>query len=294
MTTAMKGTKTIALAAAALLFTGCFHDFHERQPGTGRIIPEFQWQFDEDINSPVHHLLLVVDGADGYYSKVYGSPAEFAEEPLNLQAGDYKLLFAANMSEADGYLLDGVPPTRSLADNPISARRQASTIHPDQTWFAITPVTVVEGAGTRIRPEFQRLMAHLRVNVTNAPAGATVTATVVNAAKSVDLTGESDSRRAGRPSEDTAPNVIANGQAAYLMPSASGQEGGRVVLSVTDANGKTSTFDCNTPLMESGKSYQLNVDFNELRAEMTLTSTPINDWEDVWTIQGEIPDPLSI
>ncbi len=287
----MKGTKTIAIAAAALLFTGCFHDFHEKQPGDGRVIPEFLWQFDEDAGTPIHHLLVVVDGPDGYYSKVYNSPAEFAEEPLNLQAGDYKLLFAANMSEADGYLLDGVPPTRGLADNPISARRQASTIPPDQTWFAITPVTVVEGAGTRILPEFLRLMAHLQVNVTNAPAGATVTATVANAARSVDLTGQSDFRRAGRPSDDTEDVVIANGQAACLMPSASGQEGGRVVLSVTDANGKTSTFDCNTPLMESGKSYQLNVDFNELRAEMTLTSTSINDWEDVWTIQGEIPDP---
>lgn len=289
----MKGTKTIAIAAAALLFTGCFHEFHEKQPGAGRIIPEFEWQFDEDAGTPIHHLLLVVDGPDGYYSKVYNSQAEFAAESLNLQAGDNKLLFAANMSEADGYLLDGVPPTRGLADNPISARRQASTIHPDQTWFAITPVTVVEGAGTRIRPEFQRLMAHLRVNVTNAPAGATVTATVANTARSVDLTGQSDFWRAGRPSDDTEDDVIANGQAAYLMPTASGQEGGRVVLSVTDANGKTSAFDCNTPLMESGKSYQLNVDFSDLDTdiELTLTSTPINDWEDAWTIQGKIFSP---
>ena len=289
----MKGTKTIAIAAAALLFTGCFHEFHEKQPGAGRIIPEFEWQFDEDADTPIHHLLLVVDGPDGYYSKVYNTPAEFAAAPLNLQAGDYKLLFAANMSEADGYLLDGVPPTRGLADNPISARRQASTIHPDQTWFAITPVTVVEGAGTRIRPEFQRLMAHLQVNVTNVPAGATVTATVANAARSVDLMGQSDFWRAGRPSDDTEDDVIANGQAAYLMPSASGQEGGRVVLSVTDANGKTSPFDCNTPLMESGKSYQLNVDFSDLDTdiELTLTSTPINDWEDAWTIQGKIFSP---
>ena len=289
----MKGTKTIAIAAAALLFTGCFHEFHEKQPGSGRIIPEFEWQFDEDAGTPIHHLLLVVDGPDGYYSIDYNSPAEFAAESLNLQAGDNKLLFAANMSEADGYLLDGVPPTRGLADNPISARRQASTIHPDQTWFAITPVTVVEGAGTRIRPEFQRLMAHLRVNVTNAPAGATVTASVANAARSVDLTGQSDFWRAGRPSDDTEDDVIANGQAAYLMPTASGQEGGRVVLSVTDANGKTSAFDCNTPLMESGKSYQLNVDFSDLDTgiELTLTSTPINDWEDAWTIQGKIYSP---
>ena len=46
----MMKTRYIAAAcAAALLLTGCFHDFHEAQPGMGYIVPEICWELPESV-----------------------------------------------------------------------------------------------------------------------------------------------------------------------------------------------------------------------------------------------------
>ena len=59
---------------------------------------------------------------------------------------------------------------------------------------------------------------------------------------------------------------------------------------ITTATGAT-CYNVNMPCIECGKTYNMALDYNNLKSENYIHSSSINDWEDGWTVTTDIPDP---
>ena len=64
-------------------------------------------------------------------------------------------------------------------------------------------------------------------------------------------------------------------------------------ITTTEADGTvlTSTADC--PRMELGMYYTMNFDYASLAPYMRFEAMTINDWQEGWTISGEILNPTN-
>ena len=277
-----------AILMAALLFTGCFHEFHEKMDGTTTMAVSFQWEQADDAATPIHNITYSTGG----FTRSFSGAEEAASELLQLPAGEYDILVTANMTEADGYILSGMPATRadgSLPEVRVSLRDPASS--PAQAWFGVGHASVKEGDITVVEPQLQRLLSTLTVNIANIPSGTTMTLTLGNVAKDVILTAKDNTGRYGVPGNETVADITIPGSAVNLVPTASGQE--RCILSIelTSAAGIPLTVVCNAPCMEVGKSYTLDLDYTKLQPYMYINSSSISPWEDGWTVDGEILNP---
>lgn len=278
-----------AILMAALLLTGCFHEFHEKMDESGTVAVALQWEQAEDAATPIQHITYSI----GNFTKFFASVEEYAGELLQLPAGEYDILVTANMTEADGYFLSGLgcatKSDGSLPEVKVSLLNPASS--PAQAWFGVGHASVKEGDITVVEPLLQRLLSTLTVNIANIPAGTKMTLTLGNVAKEVILTAKDNTGRYGVPGSETVADITIPGSAVNLMPTASGQE--RCILSIelTSAAGIPLTVVCNAPRMETGKSYTLDLDYTKLQPYMYINSSSISPWEDGWTVDGEILNP---
>lgn len=286
----MKGNIILATAAATLLLTGCFHDNHDLQPGTVGFAPTLRWEQPEDAGTPVHHVYLIVNGSGVSYTREFTSVEAVSSELQQLPEGDYEVLVTVNMSEADGFQLEGLPPTKLFGF--MVRARILRLIAGYDVCFGVAPIR--PGSAT-VQPIYLgRALAKLSVNVNNVPADMHLTANVTNAAQTLDLTGVDDNGHQGRPSDELDSRDIkcGNGETINLMPTASGQEHSTITINKVGADGSVEgSFNVTGPVMQAGKAYNLNLDYNDLLPEMTVSSSAINDWTDAWTIQGTVPDP---
>ena len=291
MTTAMRKIKYTLIALAAMsLFSGCFQEFHEAGEGTGVIIPSLKWELPDDAGTPIHHLLVVVNGPAASFSKVYTSPEALAANPLVVPDGEYDLLFAANMSEDDGFLLEGVPATKADKTSSfehILAWLKDPSSSPDQGYFAGGHASVSGGRMVVVQPELQRLLATVTLNVKNVPSDAIVEARATGPAAKLDLSALLDDGRYGVPGSATQSVTIGNNATVNIMPTASGLDFSSLTLVVKDPNGPSRSINVNAPLMKSGESYNLDYDFNILTAVMELKEVKLAGWKSASTITAQ-------
>ena len=280
--------RKFAIPMAALLLTGCFHEFHEKMDGTNTVAVALQWEQAEDAAIPIHNITYSAGG----FTWNFASAEEAASQPLQLPDGEYDILVTANMTEADGYILSGMPATKadgSLPEVKVSLKDPASS--PAQAWFGVSHASVSEGDIAVAEPELQRLLSTLTVNIANIPAGTTMTLTLSNVAKEVILTAKDNTGRYGVPSGETVADITIQGNALNLLPTASGLDRCFLTIELTSAAGIPLTVVCDAPCMKVGKGYTLDLDYTKLQPYMYINSSSINPWEDGWTISGEILNP---
>lgn len=271
---------------AVLLLTGCFHEFHEKMDGTGSVAVALQWEQADDAATPVHSITCSVGG----FTKAYTGAEEAASDLLQLPAGEYDILVTANMTEADGYVLSGLPATRAgLPEVRVSLRDPAS--NPSQAWFGVGHASVKEGELTLVEIKLQRLLSTLTVRIANLPEGTAITQTLSNVAGEVILTAQDGSGRYGVPGSGTVPDITIPGSAVNLLPTASGAQRCILTLSITSAAGIPLTVVCDAPRTEPGKGYILDLDYTTLQPYMYISSSSISPWADGWTVSGEILNP---
>ena len=277
-----------AILAAALLLTGCFHEFHEKMDGTGTMAVALQWEQAEDAATPIHNITYSTGG----FTRSFAGAEEAASELLQLPAREYDILVTANMTEADGYIVSGMPATKadgSLPEVKVSLKDPASS--PAQAWFGVAHASVKDDDVTVVEPKLQRLLSTLTVNIANIPAGTTIALTLSKVAKEVILTAKDNTGRYGVPGSETVPDLTIPASTVSLFPTASGQERCILTIQLTSAAGIALTVVCNAPCMEVGKDYILDLDYNELQPYMYVNSSSISPWEDGWTVDGEILNP---
>lgn len=296
------------------LLCACYHDQHEFTPNeydgkpVGYVTPQLLWEDPADAAAigSINALSFQVQGANGV-SRVrsFSSIEESADWLQQLPAGEYDILVTADMDEPSGYVLvsSGSPAGNLLTPTSVSLRDAASS--PRQSWYAVTHVTIREDEITVAEFKLQRLLPTLTINVTGVPAGTTVAIAVEQVAESVLLTEKDANGRYGviqstetkadfgllTPAADDATTLRLDGK--RLMPTAASQSRSllRITTTETDGNVLVTTADC--PRMELGKYYTLDFRYDALSPYMRFEAMTINDWQEGWTISGEILNPTN-
>lgn len=296
----------IASLATALFSTGCFHENHELgslESGKGLIGTSLIWEMPEDASTGIHALTVSVGGAATPFSKHYRDARDAAGEFIAVASGRNDILATVNMIDSDGFSISGMPASKSesgVGDVTVSLKNPVSS--PQQAWFGVTGADVKEKDITIIEPTLQRLLSSVSVNLINVPAGTNVVLTLSNVAKSVNLTAKDANGRYGVPSTESVGDLeIASYTAAAagpmtlegftVLPTASSFARCILTIDVTSPNGNKTQSVCDAPHTESGKSYTLDLDFKTIRPYMYLDTYSISEWEDGWTVNGEILNP---
>lgn len=287
----MKTRYIPAACAAALLLTGCFHDFHEAQPGMGYIATALLWEQSEDAQTDIEHLDVAVLGASASFSKEYASAQEAAADLLAVPEGEYDLLVAANMTTDKGYTLEGWPATKAGTVQGSVAAVLSGKEDFSQAWFGLTHVSVQEGSVTGAQLALQRLLSPLTLDISHLPEGSTIKIMQAGAAKRVSLTEQDAAGRFGVPAAKSSSYQFLSGPVTYLLPTASNLERSQLIIMITTGTGLELGCICDAPRVDVGKHYTLQLDFNELQPILLLDSVSISPWEDSWVISGDILDP---
>lgn len=296
------------------LLCACYHDQHEFTPNeydgkpVGYVTPQLLWEDEADAAAigSINALSFQVQGANGV-SRVrsFSSIEESADWLQQLPAGEYDILVTADMDEPSGYVLvsSGSPAGNLLTPTSVSFRDAASS--PRQSWYAVTHVTIREDEITVAEFKLQRLLPTLTINVTGVPAGTTVAIAVEQVAESVLLTEKDANGRYGviqstETKADFGLLTLAADDATVLrldgkrlMPTAASQSRSLLRITTTEADGNVlvSTADC--PRMELGRYYTLDFEYAALAPYMRFEAMTINDWQEGWTISGEILNPTN-
>ena len=288
----MKTRYILAACAAALLLTGCFHEFHETQPGMGYIATALNWEQPEDAATNIEHIDFAVLGSSTSFSKSYASAEEAAADLLAVPEGEYKLLVTVNMTTENGYTLEGMPATKADAgeqDIQVLLKNDGTPLV--QSWFGVSQVSVRDGAIVNVRLPLQRLLSPISLDITNLPGGATVQIYQSGAASSVTLTQQDADGRFGVPAPNNVGLQNISGSATYLYPTVSSWDHSELILTIITATGQQLVTVFQAPRVEVGKRYVVQFDYNELQPYMFLESSSIGRWEDTWTINGDILNP---
>lgn len=286
------------MVAAAVLLTGCFHKMHELKPSewgdapVGYVAATFKWDQADDASGAIHSITLSFGGSGASFSKNYNSVEDVSADLVQLPVGDYDILVTANMTEADGHILTGLPATRAdLGSITVSLKSPASS--PAQAWYGVSHVTVTEDDICVDEITLLRLLSTLTVSIDNLPSGATVVLTLSNVAENVDLTAKDAGGKYGLPSTELVGDLNIPKGSLRLLPTASGKERCMLTLDITSPSGVNLSSLCDAPRMEVGKSYTLNLDYNILQPYMYLTTYSISNWEVGWTVSGEVLNPTN-
>lgn len=295
MTMAMR---RYAIILAALLITGCFHEVHEFRPSeygdvpVGYIAPALQWGQADDAATVIHNLTISVGGTGATFTKSFSSVEEASSELVQLPVGEYDILVTANMTEADGFILTGLPPTKAdaaMGSVKVSLKNPASS--PSQAWYGVTHASVQQDAITLVNPVLHRLLSTLNVDIANLPAGTTMAMTLSDVAGKVDLTTKDAGGIYGLPAGESVGDLALPAGPFNTLPTVSGKDRCKLTLDITPPGGTPLTVECDAPRIDLGKVCTLNLDFNTLKPYMYISTVTISPWEDGWTVNGEILNP---
>ena len=93
------------------------------------------------------------------------------------------------------------------------------------------------------------------------------------------------------PLRIAVPGETLKTETLRLMPTANGFHTTKLFIQLISPGGVVSNYDIEAPIMKSGGKYQINLEFEEMKPYMYLTSTKIDDWTEEWIYRGEILNP---
>lgn len=284
--------KLIYAIVAMLAMAGCYKDDHEFQDGYGALSLGLQWDNPKDAGTVPHVLTVSIQGDGASFTKRFANPEQLASEPFMLPAGEYDILVTADMAEADGFVVEGLPASKSgsgMGEVAVSLTDPSSS--PAQAWFSVNHAIIKEGDVTTIEPKLQRLLASLDLKIANVPSGTSINKTLLYIAKAVILTEKGQDGRYGAPKRNPRLSVYLKDGITNMLPSAAGVERNDILMLVKTADGKELLVTLDVPRIDVGKTYTLNLDFKTLQPYMFIDSGSISPWEDGWTVNGEILNP---
>lgn len=314
----MKKTYILLMAAAALILGACHHATHytddlpegedtgkyPASDGLGFLGNDLAWEEIADVKSEITHLKYIVTGANEVLEeKEFSSPAEASEWMIPLPVGEYDVLVAANMDKANGFELSETAPTKSTLTLPDTyAKLTNASSNPVQAWNGIAHVVVLENKMATVHLELDRLMALFTLKIANVPAGTVIDVSMRNAADYVTLTRErSEAGHWGVPSEEISDDIILgrldeNNAATAInefkvFPTATGLDKTILFFHIKTNHDLELDYVGEAPIMENGKRYILEMDYEKLSPFMYITSVAINDWTDGWSFAGEVLNP---
>lgn len=283
------------------LLASCFHDDHDCEGGGGLSV-SLVWADEADNGAEVKDVKLWIFNADDgspVVEKQYGSAQEIARQRFSLQEGHYRILTTANLVAP--YIIGEA--TRAIPNmNHLALGLSDPSASPEHAYYGVTDIVIdKEDVHYVTKSDMRRMLAELTLIIEGVPEKTAIVGKVLNVANGIlplqtNEDGTFGTVTSTKEECDIPEGVEQKGnrlvtETLRLMPTANGFLTTRLFIQLTAPGGVVSNYDIEAPIMKSGGKYQINLEYEEMKPYMYLTSMKIDDWTEGWVYRGEILNP---
>lgn len=285
---------TSLLFFIAFLLTSCSSNDRGDDDDYG-ISAALSWADPADAGSEIKDVRMWIFRADGKLvsERRYGNKFLIALDIHSLPAGEYDAVAAVNLLEPFG--ADGGETFSTLL-----LKLQEASVSSEHAHYAVERVGLPKDRNVRTDLRLRRILSELIVEVEGAPQGAKLETVVLNAAEALLPSLKEADGTWGRASENKQPaegrtaaeqNGVIKTETLRPMPTVSNDAHAYLRFTFRHADGSLRRCDAEAPSMKPAGKYTLKMKYSELKPFMHVDATRISDWEEGWTISGEIPNP---
>lgn len=283
------------------LLASCFHDDHDCEGGGGLSV-SLVWADEADNGAEVKDVKLWifnVDDGSPVVEKQYGSAQEIARQRFSLQEGHYRILTTANLVAP--YIIGEA--TRAIPNmNHLALGLSDPSASPEHAYYGVTDIVIdKEDVHYVTKSDMRRMLAELTLIIEGVPENTAIVGKVLNVANGIlplqtNEDGTFGTVTSTKEECDVPEGIEQKGnrlvtETLRLMPTANGFLTTRLFIQLTAPGGVVSNYDIEAPIMKSGGKYQINLEYEEMKPYMYLTSMKIDDWTEGWVYRGEILNP---
>ena len=289
------------LLGVPCLLPSCDHDVHDGE-GDGGLSVSLAWADEADEGTEVKDvktwIVNVTDGTQVAQSQ-HGSAQEMAKERYDLPEGQYRILTTTNL--VDPFTIS--EQTRAV-DNISSLVIGLSnpSASPDHAYYGVTDIGIDKSNVNYItKNEMRHILAELTIFIEEVPDNFAMIGKVLNVATGLLPLQKNEDGTFGTasytkeecdiPLRIAVPGETLKTETLRLMPTANGLHTTKLFIQLISPGGVVSNYDIEAPVMKSGGKYKINLEFEEMKPYMYLTSTKIDDWTEEWIYRGEILNP---
>ena len=289
------------LLCVPCLLASCDHNVHDGEEEGGLSV-SLTWADEADQGTEVKDVKLWIFNADDgslVEEKHYGSAQEVASQRFALPVGHYQILAATNLIEP---FFIGEATRATLNMNQLMFGLSNPSASPDHAYYGVTDIVIDKSNVNYItKNEMRHILAELTIFIEGVPDNFAMIGKVLNVATGLLPLQKNEDGTFGTasytkeecdiPLRIAVPGETLKTETLRLMPTAHGFHTTKLFVQLISPGGVVSNYDIEAPVMKSGGKYKINLEFEEMKPYMYLTSTKIDDWTEEWIYRGEILNP---
>lgn len=289
------------LLCVPCLLASCDHDVHDGE-GDGGLSVSLAWADEADEGTEVKDVKTwIVNATDGTQvaQSQYGSAQEMAKERYDLPKGNYRILITTNL--VDPFIIS--EQTRAVDNiNSLAIGLSDPSASPEHAYYGVTDIVIdKEDVHYITRSDMRRILAELTIVIEGVPENTVISGKVLNVATGLLPLQKNEDGTFGTasytkeecdiPLKIAVPGETLKTETLRLMPTANGFHTTKLFIQLISPDDTVRNYDIEAPVMKSGGKYQINLEYEEMKPYMYLTSTKIDDWTEGWVYRGEILNP---
>ena len=289
------------LLCVPCLLASCDHDVHNGEDEGGLSV-SLTWADEADQGTEVKDVKLWIFNADDgslVEAKHDGSTKEVASQRFALPVGHYQILATTNLIEP---FFIGEATRATLNMNQLMFGLSNPSASPDHAYYGVTDIVIDKSNVHYItKNEMRHILAELTISIEGVPENTAISGKVLNVATGLLPLHKNEDGTFGTasytkeecdiPLKIAVPGATLKTETLRLMPTANGLHTTKLLIQLISPGVVVSNCDIDAPVMKSGGKYQINLEFEEMKPYMYLTSTKIDDWTEGWIYRGEILNP---
>ncbi len=283
------------------LFTACDHNAHDDEDD-GSLSVSLAWQDEADHGTEVKDVKIWIFNADNgslVEEDQFANPQDIASQNFSLPEGNYRILTTANFVEP--YIM--IEPTRTVEDmNMVQLGLSNPNAATDHAYYGVTEITIDNDEIHYItKSDMRRVLAELSIIINGVPQNTIITGKVLNVATGLLALQQNEDGTFGIATETKEEyNILVNMSMSddksitgplLLMPTCYGNNTTNLLLTLKTPDGSIANYDINAPIMKPSGKYIVNLEYDEMKPYMYLSSIRIDDWTEGWVYHGEIFNP---
>lgn len=289
------------LLCVPCLLASCDHDVHDGE-GDGGLSVSLAWADEADEGTEVKDVKTwIVNATDGTQvaQSQHGSAQEMAKERYDLPKGNYRILITTNL--VDPFTIS--EQTRAVDNiNSLAIGLSDPSASPEHAYYGVTDIVIdKENVHYITRSDMRRILAELTIVIEGVPENTVISGKVLNVATGLLPLQKNEDGTFGTasytkeecdiPLKIAVPGETLKTETLRLMPTANGFHTTKLFIQLISPDDTVRNYDIEAPVMKSGGKYQINLEYEEMKPYMYLTSTKIDDWTEGWVYRGEILNP---
>ena len=289
------------LLCVPCLLASCDHDVHDGD-GDGGLSVSLAWADEADEGTEVKDVKTwIVNATDGTQvaQSQHGSAQEMAKERYDLPKGNYRILITTNL--VDPFTIS--EQTRAVDNiNSLAIGLSDPSASPEHAYYGVTDIVIdKENVHYITRSDMRRILAELTIVIEGVPENTVISGKVLNVATELLPLQKNEDGTFGTasytkeecdiPLRIAVPGETLKTETLRLMPTANGFHTTKLFIQLISPDDTVRNYDIEAPVMKSGGKYQINLEYEEMKPYMYLTSTKIDDWTEGWVYRGEILNP---